>query len=612
MSDEGLPRLPPKVERVEFELDVSKVEPHELILKPDWAPFPEPALLATRRVRPAMVVARSLLFIWSATLLVAAFVARSNALERIDRGSTIRIVGWSGVLVAAVFAALGWRWSDRKTQNLHMLEARLPTRFWCARAWVAPFLWSGVLAGTILQLGPGELLDVRPAIAVPIFAAALWRPYALVRRIVASLIRVRFDPLIGTAYVLDLTAFGLLWWQLWTFPDFIVSSNSGSIDVLIGVSAAATVAFGANVVVWILLLRNVERAQAHRLIAVRTRHDHRQLRLRGIDPMDREVRWALLKIKAARDEERAAATVIAAGAALRQATRRARCRRTSGYSDPRGHRGTGDRRVAVRRRRVDHARTDRASRRWRRGRPRSLAGAARWTLARIRARARTVIRHCDRRCRGGTRRGRSRSGRHRARCRRHTGRRRARERRARERRARERRARGANFPNGRWAASPNGSVRTTRLGSPTGLSSCPTRTTSRAHARSSTWGSRRPCSANRDCSPTRVNRCCVDSRRSASHPDRPSPNRSVGAGAVPTSPTKRSTSGSCRGCTGSRWLATCSCWRSSPSSRRLSGSRIDRCRSAVSSWAAPSDRSMPPSSTPPDASSSWRSASQPR
>ena len=262
MADEQLPRLPPRLEPIQLEFEEPKVDPAEVVLKTPWAAFPEPELLGSHRIRPAVLVARCAVFVWAVGVVIAAIAARSNATGSSDRGTTVTLVGWLGVIVLIVLSVLGWRWSDRKTRNIHLLEARLPTRFWCIRAWLAPLLWFALMSVTVLQLEPTELLDVRPPIVVPIFAAALWRPYALVRRILASLIRIRSDALVGTAYVLDLAAFGLLWWQLWTLPDLIAAPNVGTLDVFIGVSAAAAVALGANIVIWVTLLRTVERAEA--------------------------------------------------------------------------------------------------------------------------------------------------------------------------------------------------------------------------------------------------------------------------------------------------------------------------------------------------------------
>jgi hypothetical protein len=209
-----------------------------------------------------------------------------------------------------VIAVAGWLWSDRVTRNVHRLGGRLPTRSRCISAWAVPVVVAAALAFTVVRLEPAELVDVRPMIIVPLLALTVWRPYSLVRRIVSTLSRVRSDALIGIAYLLELAGFGLMWWQLATWPDELTPGDVGPADVMIGVGSAAAIAFGLSIVVWILLLRDVSLAQSHRVLAMSTQHDHRQLRLRGINPMDPEVRWALLRIR----QEQAEATASAGSA----------------------------------------------------------------------------------------------------------------------------------------------------------------------------------------------------------------------------------------------------------------------------------------------------------
>jgi hypothetical protein len=156
-------------------------------------------------------------------------------------------------------------------------------------------------------MDPTEVFDIRPMVVVTVMALTVWRPYSLIRRILATLSRLRSDALIGAGYVFDLSAFGLLWWQLSSWPAAGTTVDSGQADVLLGVAAAAAVGLGMNVLVSTLLTLDVERAEGDRLLALRTRHDHRHLRLRGINPMDPEVRWALLRIRQEEELERRAA-----------------------------------------------------------------------------------------------------------------------------------------------------------------------------------------------------------------------------------------------------------------------------------------------------------------
>jgi hypothetical protein len=158
----------------------------------------------------------------------------------------------------------------------------------------------------MLRMKPTDVFDIRPTIVVGLISLTMWRPYSLIRRILATLSRLRSDALIGSGYVFDLSAFGVLWWQLASWPAAGKPVDPGQADVLLGVSAAAAIGLGLGLGVWILITLDVERAEADRLLALRTRHDHRHLRLRGINPMDPEVRWALLRIRQEEELERRA------------------------------------------------------------------------------------------------------------------------------------------------------------------------------------------------------------------------------------------------------------------------------------------------------------------
>lgn len=267
----------------------------------EWTPYQEPALVPTKVARRFVVVARSLVLTWAVAIVVAGIVVRSNA---DGDGRVVTTVGQIGLVAIAAVAISGWWWSDRVVRNVHRLDGRLPGRARCISAWVSPPLFAALLAVTVLQLEPGELVDIRPAVTGVVLAAAAWRPYALIRRALATLSRVRSDALLGAGFVLDLAGFGLLWWRLWTWPSSLEPNATGEIDVLIGTSAAAAIAFAGSAAVWALLTRDVRRAEDHRAVALATRHDHQQLRLRGIDPMDPDVRWALLRLRQEEDDAR--------------------------------------------------------------------------------------------------------------------------------------------------------------------------------------------------------------------------------------------------------------------------------------------------------------------
>ena len=259
--------------------------------------YVEPELLSLRRPGLALLSARVALALWAGALVVAAWLVRLDLDPASASTTSITVVALVGLLAIASAAAVGWWWSDRATQNIHLLEGRFPRRSRCATAWAAPVIWFIALSFTILRLGPTEVVDVRPALVGVIFAAALWRPYSLVRRILKSLIRVDSDLAVASGYLLDLAFFGLLWARLSGFPDVLARSDTGTADTLIGLGAVAAVAAFGNIAVWRLLIRDVDRAVRHRSVATRTRHDHRQLRLAGIDPLDPKVLLAMHTIR---------------------------------------------------------------------------------------------------------------------------------------------------------------------------------------------------------------------------------------------------------------------------------------------------------------------------
>lgn len=271
--------------------------PDDAFRRVHWIEYVEPQLLSLRPSRRALVAARISLAIWAGALVAAASLVRFDLDPDPVSTTPVSVTALVGVLPVAGTAAAGWWWSDRATQNIHRLEGRSPSRLRCASGWAIPVAWFIILSFTVLRLGPTEVVDVRPAIVAVIFAAALWRPYSLVRRILKSLIRVDSDLAVASGYLLDLTLFGLLWAQLWRFPDVLEQADAGAADTLIGLGAVAAIAATGNIAVWSLLIRDVDRGVRHRGVAMRTRHDHRQLRLAGIDPLDPKVLLAMHTIR---------------------------------------------------------------------------------------------------------------------------------------------------------------------------------------------------------------------------------------------------------------------------------------------------------------------------
>ncbi len=267
----------------------------------DFEPYEEPVLETGRATHTMVMLVRFLVLGWAVALTTGALITRSE--EGPVDPSLVRTIGWFGIPLMIALAATGWAWSDRLTRNLRRLDGRLPSRLRCITAWLTPLAAIGLLAVTVVRLSPTDVVDVRPSIIVGVFAAVMWRPYALIRRIFATLIRIRFDALLAAGYVLDLVAFGLLWWRLTVWSGGSEPKTQGDVEILIGIGAAVAVALAASVVVWRGIVRAGDRAEAHRAASQRTRYEHRMLRLRGVDPTDPEVWWALVQRRA--DEQRA-------------------------------------------------------------------------------------------------------------------------------------------------------------------------------------------------------------------------------------------------------------------------------------------------------------------
>ncbi|MGI9646210.1 MAG: hypothetical protein ACR2O6_12970, partial [Ilumatobacteraceae bacterium] len=282
----------------------------------DFAPYEEPELETGRTTHMLVMLVRFLTLGWAVALTTGALITRSET-GPIDP-SLVRTLGRFGIPIVIALGVTGWAWSDRLTRNVRRLDGRLPSRLRCATAWATPIVTVAFLSLTIVQLEPTDVVDVRPSILVGVYAAVMWRPYSLIRRIFATLIRIRFDALLAAAYVLDLVAFGLLWWRLTVWSGGSEPITQGDVEILIGIGGAVAVALAVNVVVWRAIIRAGDRAEAHRAASQRTRYEHRMLRLRGVDPTDPEVWWALVQRRA--DEQRAGEEAAAVAASADRAT----------------------------------------------------------------------------------------------------------------------------------------------------------------------------------------------------------------------------------------------------------------------------------------------------
>jgi hypothetical protein len=268
----------------------------------DFPPFEAPRLLSLRFASVLVMATRLAAIAWIVLLARTALDAEPSSVGG-AAVADVRTVGTYGFAVVAAICVAGWWWSDRRTRNAHRLDGRRPGRFRCLTAWSAPIVLPAAVGFTVLQLEPSEPFDVRPSIALAVLAFALSRPISLVRRILATLIRVRFDGLIGVSFVLDFAAFGLIAWRLAVWPDPGDALSVGEVDTLVVVCAATFVVLLLGLVDWAWVLRTAASAEAHRATSQRTRNEHRMLRLRNADPTDPAVWWALVSRRASEQRE---------------------------------------------------------------------------------------------------------------------------------------------------------------------------------------------------------------------------------------------------------------------------------------------------------------------
>lgn len=267
----------------------------------EFEPYVEPVLTTSRSTRLGVIGARAAACTWVLVLLAVALTERSGT-GPFDPGLVERLGRQGGAIVVLSLALTGWLWSDHLVRTLMQLDGRKPTRLRCATAWWSPVLVALALAALVVRMEPTSPADVRPAIIVVAFGFAMWRPYALLRRVLFSLTRLRSDSLIASGYILDVLTFGFLWWRLSLLDDRV---SGGEVDILVGALGATVISMALSAAVWRSLLRAADDAVAHRRSSQRTRYEHRMLRLRGVDPTDPEVWWELVQRRA--DEEREAA-----------------------------------------------------------------------------------------------------------------------------------------------------------------------------------------------------------------------------------------------------------------------------------------------------------------
>ncbi len=271
---------------------------------PNDLPTYEPPPLLTLVAAGRLWIATSLLSaIWALVLGITAVRAKGPGAGRnpgsVLSGREVFDVGIAGIVTAAGLSVAGAYWSDRRAQNIHRLEGHRPTRNHAIRAWLYPLMWVLLMSATLLRIKPNPDFDVRPMIIVIGYAASVWRTFRMLRRIFLSLTRMVEDVLLASYVVLQGAGFGLIWWRLANWPQSSTPADNGSVEVLIGVSFASAVTLAVSAGLVSLIVRAGNRAEQHRILALRARHDQRLLRTLGLDPFDRSVRVALLRIRQA-------------------------------------------------------------------------------------------------------------------------------------------------------------------------------------------------------------------------------------------------------------------------------------------------------------------------
>jgi hypothetical protein len=265
----------------------------------EFPPFNPPQLAATRPLRWALVGSRGLMVGWAVVTAWRIHAASDDPVPRSPSG-TVTAIGW---LFVAIWFAAAARWSWVRTTNVHRLEGRYPNRTRAAVVWAYPAVWVLLMGVTFVPATPNPDFDYRPTVIVVGFVLAMMSGYRIVHRIFKSLVRMPPTATCVAFYLVDLMAFGLIWWRVtsWTGRDGIAPLDA---DLDLGILVAASVALAAGMVITWYLDRAADRGQEIRLLALRTRYDHRMARLNGLDPMNPQTRYALMIAR--RAAERAA------------------------------------------------------------------------------------------------------------------------------------------------------------------------------------------------------------------------------------------------------------------------------------------------------------------
>ena len=204
------------------------------------------------------------------------------------------------MLLGFAWAATGTWWGVIKAHNAARLDARSPTVARALRSfWYAP-IWVALMSLTLVRLEPHPDLDVRPPIIVGGFLLAMVPPTRLVLRVFRSFVRVVPVGPVVVFGVLETTAFGLAWWRLATWPVGGVY-DAAAVELTTGIAFALAIVLLVDAAMVWYLDRAGEVAEQIRVLTMRTRHDHRIARVRGLDPLEPSTRWALMEARRAAD-----------------------------------------------------------------------------------------------------------------------------------------------------------------------------------------------------------------------------------------------------------------------------------------------------------------------
>lgn len=275
------------------------------------APFVAPRIGRFEMVRALLLAVRVAMTVWAFTL---GAVAARSADDVVSLDRAVRTLTIIGVVIAALWFVLGAVWSVLRTRNILCLDGRYPTRWRAVRVWIYAPVWIAVMSVTLVRVEPHPDLDIRPPIIVVGFVLAMLPIYRIVQRIFRSLVRVRPDAATFVLFVVDTIAFGLIWWRIATWPERAVDIDATTTDLVTSAAFAAAIALLVGLLAAVYLDLEADRAEDTRLLALRTRHDHRIARLQGLDPLESATRWALWTARQAADRAAADAAAMKAQA----------------------------------------------------------------------------------------------------------------------------------------------------------------------------------------------------------------------------------------------------------------------------------------------------------